>query len=274
MRASLSDLCHFFGYSRQGYAKRVKLGDYRNRQADAVVAAVNQIRSRQPRVGVRKLHQDVNHALVLQGVRPVGRDRLFAILRRREMLVVPLKRFVRTTNSYHRFRMHKNVLKTTVQTGPNQAWVADITYLRLRDGFCYLSLVTDVYSRKIVGFNVSKDLSAEGAMAALRMALKQCPASKSVIHHSDRGIQYCCNGYAEILSKSHMVVSMTEENHCYENSMAERVNETLKYDFMLGEVLPSFEVAKMAVEESIEIYNNERRHVALGYVTPQHKHAA
>ena len=238
------------------------------------MSIVQNIRYRQPRAGTRKLLLDVNHQLILKGFEPLGRDHLFEVLRERDLLVKPLKRFVKTTNSYHRFRKHKNLLMHTKQTGPNQAYVADITYLRILNGFCYLSLLTDVFSRKIVGYYLSKDLGANGPIKALKMALKQCPDPNNVIHHSDRGIQYCCDEYAKLLEKNNMCVSMTEQNHCYENSIAERVNETLKYDLMLGEVLPSFSVALKAVKDAVNIYNNERRHVSLEYLTPQAKHAA
>jgi len=167
-----------------------------------------------------------------------------------------------------------NLLKNTIQTGPNQAYAADITYLRLRNGFCYLSLLTDVYSRKIVGYHLSENLGVEGPREALRMAICNCLHPQGVIHHSDRGIQYCCDVYAQMLEEHKMVVSMTEENHCYENGLAERVNETLKYDLMLGETLPSFAAAQKIVKEAITIYNQERWHQALGYLTPEQKHAA
>jgi transposase InsO family protein len=269
-----SQLCECFGKSRQGFSKKLHRSIHQRELEDMAVSIVQDIRYRQPRVGTRKLILDVNHKLVLNGFEPIGRDHLFDVLRERDLLVKPLKRFVKTTNSYHRFRKHKNLLLNTKQTGPNQAYVADITYLRIQHGFCYLSLLTDVYSRKIVGFYLSKDLGAHGPVRALKMALKQCSHPQSVIHHSDRGIQYCCDMYAEILEKNKMCISMTEANHCYENSLAERVNETLKYDLMLGEVLPSFSVALKAVKEAVKIYNNERRHVAIEYLTPQAKHAA
>ncbi|MCP4584376.1 IS3 family transposase [Pseudoalteromonas sp.] len=269
-----TNLCSFFGYSRQGYAKNLKLQQIRMEKHQIAISVVQQIRAEQPRAGTRKMFDDVNHRLLLEGYSPLGRDQLFDVLRNRDMLVKPLKRFTRTTNSYHRFRTHKNLLKKTVQTAPNQAYAADITYLRLPDEFCYLSLLTDVYSRKIVGYHLAKDLKAEGPIKALRMALKQCPNTKGVIHHSDRGIQYCCDAYVKILEKNKIDISMTEENHCYENALAERVNETLKYDLMLGEVLPSYKLARKIVKQAIDIYNQKRKHVSLGYVTPNWKHAA
>jgi transposase InsO family protein len=247
---SQTQLCSFFGYTRQGYSKNLKLQRVRLEQRLIAVAEVQDIRALQPRAGTRKMLDDVNHRLILEGYSPRGLDCLFNTLRDRELLVKPLKRFVRTTNSYHRFRTHKNLLKKTVQTGPNQAYVADITYLRLPGSFCYLSLLTDVYSRKIVGYHLSQDLKAEGTIKALKMTLKQCPDPINVIHHSDRGIQYCCDAYTQILAKNNMRISMTEENHCYENAKAERVNETLKYDLMLGEVLPNFKCAKKMVKQA------------------------
>ena len=269
-----TNLCSFFGYTRQGYAKNLKLQQIRLEKHRIAVSVVQEIRAEQPRVGARKMFDDVNHRLLLAGYSPLGRDQLFDVLRDRDMLVKPLKRFTRTTNSYHRFRTHKNLLKKIVQTGPNQAYAADITYLCLPDGFCYLSLLSDVYSRKIVGYYLAKDLKAEGPIKALRMALNQCPNSQGVIHHSDRGIQYCCDEYAKILEKNNMHISMTEENHCYENAIAERINETLKYDLMLGEVLPSYKIARRIVKQAVYIYNQKRKHVSLGYVTPNLKHAA
>lgn len=267
-------LCSFFGYSRQGYAKNLKLQQTRLEKHQIALSVVYEIRAEQPRVGTRKMIDDVNHRLILRGYTPLGRDQLFDVLRDRGLLVKPLKRFTRTTNSYHRFRTHKNLLKKTVQTGANQAYVGDITYLRLPNGFCYLSLLTDVYSRKIVGYHLSQDLKAQGPIKALKMALRQCPDPQGVIHHSDRGIQYCCDDYVKVLEENLMCISMTEENHCYENSLAERVNETLKYDLMLGEVLPNYTMAKKFVRQAVSIYNLKRKHVALGYCTPNSKHVA
>jgi transposase InsO family protein len=218
--------------------------------------------------------QEVNRQLLLRGEEPISRDRFFDALRVKDMLVKPLRRYTRTTDSYHRFRTYKNLLKNTTQTGPNQAWAADITYLRLITGFCYLFLITDVFSRKIVGYHLSRSLKVEGAVKALKMAIKQCPNTEGVIHHSDRGIQYCCDPYVATLVKTKIAISMTEENHCYENALAERVNETLKYDLMLGERLPSFSVARQATNEAIKIYNEERWHQSLEYLTPAVKHAA
>lgn len=267
-------LCKVFGHSRQGYWKHRTLRKHREEQAEHILAIVREVRFRQPRCGCRKMQEHVNKQLLLRGIEPIGRDRFIEVLRERQLLVRPLKRFCRTTNSYHRFRTHKNLLKKVLVTGANQAWVMDITYIRVGTGFCYLFLVTDYYSRKIVGYSLRIDLSVAGALQALRMAIRQAKGKKGIIHHSDRGIQYCCDAYAEELSKHKMAVSMTEENHCYENAIAERVNETLKYDLMLGEIFSSYNQALKATKQAVEIYNEERWHQALDYSTPAMKHAA
>lgn len=263
-----------FGHSRQGCWKHKRLEARRDQQAGHILSIVQAVRSRQPRCGCRKMQAHVNKQLLLRGVDPVGRDRFFDVLRERQLLVAPLKRGCRTTNSYHRFRTHKNILKHVVVTGPNQAWASDITYIRVENTFAYLFLLTDVYSRKIVGYRLQQDLSAEGALLALRMALRQANGRRGIIHHSDRGIQYCCDGYAKEMEKYQMWVSMTEEDHCYENSLAERVNETLKYDLMLGETFRTYRDAVKATKQAVEIYNQERWHGALNYWTPTMKHAA
>jgi transposase InsO family protein len=267
-------LCRVFGHSRQGFYKHLRLRRERAEQEALVLSMVYEIRARQPRVGCRKMLGAVNRRLLHLGEYPIGRDRLFALLREKDLLVKPLKRRTYTTDSYHRFRTYRNLLKTVVPSGPNQAWAGDITYLRHRKGFSYLFLLTDVSSRKIVGYHLSKSLAAEGALKALRMAHRQNNLSEGIIHHSDRGIQYCCDAYVEELKKHKMLISMTEINHCYENSLAERVNGTLKNDLLLGEVFLSHKQAALATKQAIEIYNNERWHESLDYDTPSMRHAA
>lgn len=243
-------------------------------QEEYVLDIVHEIRARQPRVGCRKMHKEVNRRLLHLGQAPIGRDRMFDLLRDNQLLVTPLKRRTYTTDSYHRFRTYKNLLKKVVPSGPNQAWAADITYLRHRKGFSYLFLLTDMCSRKIVGYSLRESLAAEGALKALRMARRQNNLSGGIIHHSDRGIQYCCDAYVEELKKHKMLISMTEINHCYENSLAERVNGTLKNDLLLGEVFLNHKHAVLATKQAVEIYNNERWHESLHYDTPSMRHAA
>lgn len=170
--------------------------------------------------------------------------------------------------------VYPNRLKQAVLTGPNQAWVSDITYLRTRHGFMYLSLVMDAFSRKIVGYNCSNRLESEGALRALSMALAQLPAGADMIHHSDQGCQYCSGRYIERLAGRKIKISMTQENHCYENSRAERLNGILKQEYGLGMVFLRKADVLTAVWEAVQLYNNRRPHVALDYRIPGEVHAA
>jgi len=204
----------------------------------------------------------------------LGRDKFFDILGRKKLLVKRRKKYVYTTDSFHRFRVYKNALKNKSLTSANQALVSDITYLRVNSGFVYLFLITDAYSRKITGWTLSDSLSIEGAINALKMAAKQCSHTDGIIHHSDRGIQYCSNEYVALLKKRKMVISMTEENHCYENSMAERVNGILKQEFMLDSKFANQSMALKAVKQAIETYNTRRPHWSLKLSTPQQVHQA
>ena len=227
-----------------------------------------------PRIGTKKLYKLLQADLAkLQGP-SIGRDKLFDILRRHGLLVKRRRKYGRTTDSYHYFRKYKNKLKEVSLEKPNQVYVSDITYIRVGTKFMYLFLVTDAYSRVIVGWHLSASLGIEGAIAALKMALKGCPNPKGIIHHSDRGIQYCCKDYTALLVKNAMQISMTEENHCYENSLAERVNGILKDEFLLDDVFKNDRIAQKAVEEAIYIYNTMRPHWSLNLLTPLQMHHA
>jgi transposase InsO family protein len=268
-RVGLGQICELFGVSRQAYYKYQKATLKQFLEEQLIVSEVKKIRRSQARVGTRKL-QKMLRKLGIE----VGRDTLFNILRAKEMLVRPRKKYVRTTNSWHRFHKYPNLIKELEIVEPNQVWVADLTYIETLAGFCYLALITDVYSRKIIGYDLSRNLTIEGSQRALRMALKNIPHPQRPIHHSDRGLQYCSAGYVEILTRNGIRISMTEESHVYENALAERVNGILKSEFMLGETLRSFEVAKELVCESIKIYNEQRLHISLNYETPAYRYAA
>ncbi len=198
----------------------------------------------------------------------VGRDTLFKILRKHNMLTLRKKYSARTTNSYHRFYKYKNIIKDIQTTRPNQIWVSDITYIRTISGFCYLALITDLYSRKIVGYDLSDSLELKGCIRALNKALYQAKNIKELIHHSDRGIQYCSNIYTQILIRKKIDISMTEENHCYENAVAERVNGILKDEFYLDQTFINMSHAKRAAKNAINLYNEIRLHVSLDFKTP------
>lgn len=184
------------------------------------------------------------------------------------MLTLRKKYSARTTNSMHRFYKYNNIIKDLEITKPNQVWVSDITYIRTVNGFCYLALITDMYSRKIVGYDLSNSLELTGCVRALQKALKQAGKRSPQIHHSDRGIQYCSNIYTSLLHKKKIKISMTEENHCYENAVAERVNGILKDEFYLDQTFDNITQAKQATKNAINLYNQVRLHLSLDFKTP------
>lgn len=184
------------------------------------------------------------------------------------MLTLRKKPSYKTTNSYHRFYKYKNIIKDLEVTKPNQVWVSDITYIRTVKGFCYLALITDAYSRKIVGWDLSNSLELSGCLRALNKAMYKKKNIQGLIHHSDRGIQYCSNQYTQILKSKNIAISMTEENHCYENALAERVNGILKDEFYLDQTFDSVQHAKRATKNAINLYNEVRLHLSLDFKTP------
>lgn len=267
IKASISEICSCFGLTRDAYYKFFKRRKKRETVANKVLKLVKEERKDQPRVGGKKLYEALHTLFILEGLK-VGRDKLFDILREHEMLVKRKKASCKTTDSYHRFHKYNNLVKDMEVTRPNQVWVSDITYIRTIKGFCYLALITDMYSRKIVGYDISDTLELAGCMRALKMALAKARPAAGLVHHSDRGIQYCSNQYVEKLKKRKIEISMTEENHCYENAVAERVNGILKDEFYLDQCFFSTGHACMATKSAIEIYNSKRLHLSLGYKTP------
>ena len=226
---------------------------------------VDAIRAHEPRVGTRKLKD----RLEKNGL-TIGRDTLFALLREKGRLVKRKKRATRTTYSRHGYAVAPNRLKGMDVTAPRQVVVSDITYLRIgvRE-FAYLFLITDLYSRKIVGWHLSRDLSHNSALIALDNAVNSMGDVSGMVHHSDRGCQYCCHEYLRYLSTKGIVPSMTDENHCYQNAVAERVNGILKDEFNLDAVFISWAVALHAVQTAVGVYNTKRTHWSLKLRTPE-----
>lgn len=242
-------------------------------EEEIILKLVNQIRRSLPRLGGRKLFYLLKEDLNKLPSRP-GRDKFFDILRKNVLLIKPIKQYVITTNSRHIFRIHSNLIKELSIERSNQVFVSDITYIRLDGDFCYLFLVTDVYSRKIVGYHLNMDLSARGAVAAIKMALKEMTETEGLIHHSDRGIQYCCEEYVELLQGNKIRISMGEAGNPYENAIAERVNGILKNEFYLNCKFKNLDDALQATKEAINNYNNLRPHMSIDYMTPEEKYAA
>ena len=232
-------------------------------------------RSCQPFLGTRKLHHLLNKQTSLSF--HVGRDRLFKILKEHRLLVQPKRAYHKTTNSHHRFRCHPNLLKPSehqvVPGGPGHVWVADITYLPVRQGEAYLSLVTDAYSRKIVGYHVHDNLKASSVVCAYQAALRSKTGKTGLIHHSDRGSQYCSELYQKMHEKHGVICSMTDGYDCYQNAIAERVNGILKTEYLPARS-DNIEQARKLVDEAVKTYNTKRPHLALKYKTPDEVHRA
>jgi putative transposase len=239
-----------------------------------IIKSVSAIRNNMPRIGTRKLHSMLKETLLLHKI-DIGRDCLFDLLADYNMLIRKRKRKkIFTTDSNHPFRKYPNIIKELAITAPNQVWVSDITYIALLNNYCYLSLITDAYSRKIVGFCLHPTLEKEGPLAALEMALfLQISNFKgSLIHHSDRGLQYCSHAYISKLTGSEVSISMTEKGDPYENAVAERVNGILKSEFLLNRTFKNMEEASAVVSQSINIYNSQRPHGSCDYLTPDQAH--
>ena len=262
-------ICTAFGMSRQNYYRHRQRRQRRELQEEAVLAWTKEERQVQPKLGARKLlhRMKEQHCSFTP-----GRDRYLALLKRKDMLVSYEKSAPKTTNSYHRLPVFTNRLKAREVTAPNQAWVCDLTYIKTRTDFAYLFLLSDRYSRKIVGHHVSSKMESADALKALEKAVHDLPAKQQPIHHSDRGCQYCSHEYIRALRQRGLEVSMTEENHCYENAHAERVNGILKREYALGQVLPSLEAARKAVDQAVELYNTRRPHWSLNLNYPAKVH--
>ena len=259
-----------FGVDRQVYYRKKKSKQRRQDIAAQVVEWVGKIRRQMPRIGTRKLYYMLEEDLK---VLSVGRDRLFRILQANHLLITPKRSYRITTNSHHRFRKHKNLIEQLPIIRPEQVWVSDITYLGNRENPCYLSLVTDAYSKLIVGYRVSENLNTENCIKALRMAVKgRLYRSDTLIHHSDRGIQYCSDEYQKSLNENNLLCSMTESYDPYQNAVAERVNGILKQEFMIDSYSVGLPVIEQIVKESINIYNNNRPHYSCHMKTPMQMH--
>jgi putative transposase len=264
-------LCVCAGMTRQNYYKQRRLRERVAVDEALVLELIRRERSRQPMIGTRKLLGLIEADLRSAGVE-MGRDRFFGLLSRHKLLVTPKRRNICTTRSWHGFGVYPNLARDLELSGVHQLWVSDITYIRTLEGFMFLSLVMDVFSRTIVGYNTSEGLEMEGALSALSMAQRQLPASTQTIHHSDRGSQYCCREYIAKLKQRGMRISMTEINHCYENGKAERLNGILKQEYGLGETFSTKQQVRQAVKEAVELYNNWRPHNALGNRKPMSVH--
>jgi putative transposase len=273
---SVEAACQHYGICRQAYYKQTKALNAKAAKANAVVQLVRHQRIKLPKLGTRKLYYLLSPILAQMQIK-LGRDGLFDVLRGANMLVTPKRSYHKTTNSHHRFRKHPNLIKAGEQqvtaTASEQVWVADITYIPTQEETVYLSLVTDAYSRKIVGHHVHNSLHTEQVAIALKLAVKERQTEQRLVHHSDRGIQYCSNDYQSIHAIAGITCSMTDGYDCYQNALAERVNGILKQEFLL-DIPKDLKQARMIIGESIEAYNSLRPHLSLEYKTPDAVHRA
>lgn len=262
--------CHLFGINRQVYYRSIKRKAAKQSKAVQVINMIADIRRSMPRIGTRKLY----YMLVdrLQALK-IGRDKFFEVLRANHLLVEAKRSYHVTTNSHHRFRKHKNLILEMSICRPEQVWVSDITYIGKREKPCYLSLVTDAYSKKIMGYYVADNMNTESSVMALKMAVKNRKHEKvSLIHHSDRGVQYCADDYQKILLKSNIQCSMTNNGDPYENAVAERINGILKQEFIIDTYHADLDIIRKIVKETIDIYNNQRPHYSNHMLTPEQMH--
>ena len=268
-RIAIAQLCGWFGISRQAYYQNNWETITSAKMDEMILLQVRQIRKSHPQIGTRKLYNMLQLFLAEQQFK-FGRDALFDLLSANHLLVRRRKRKIKTTNSFHHFRKYPNRIKDFVPTGINQLWVCDITYWKLKTDHVYISLITDAYSHKIIGYHAGETLEADESLNALRMALSAQGAGNHLrpIHHSDRGIQYCSHAYVKALNNHQIQISMTENGDPLENAIAERINGILKEEYLDNYDIENINQAKQLLTIAVDLYNNERPHMSIGYATP------
>lgn len=266
----LQSLCGLFGYSRQAFYNQQRLQVMKQSRDALILQQVMHIRKEQPRCGTRKLLVMLQPFFKKQEIE-IGRDTFFELLAQNKLLIRKRKRSTHTTNSKHFFRRYTNLVAHFTPLHAHELWVADITYIPMKERFAYLYLITDAYSRKIVGFHVSDDMRVTSAIVALQKAIDQKPPDAIVIHHSDRGLQYCSNEYVALLKAHHAHISMTQNGDPYENAMAERVNGILKSE-LISESYSDLKAAMQHIARCITVYNYKRVHSSLNWQIPEKVH--
>ena len=260
-----------FGITRQAYYNNKKRGIAKQLQSELIIKRVKAIRSVHPRMGCRKIHELLKEELIQMGIK-IGRDKLFDLLSDNQLLIRRRKRKSITTNSYHRYKKYKNLIKDFNPYQAGQLWVSDITYIRNKETFNYLFLITDAYSRKIVGYKIADSLETKHAIDSLKMALNQSKNIEGLIHHSDRGIQYCSHKYVKLLQDYQIRISMTEDSNPTDNSIAERVNGILKEEYIDPLTNTTSAQLDQIVNEAIHRYNYYRPHLSCDMKTPNEAH--
>jgi transposase InsO family protein len=258
-------MCKIFGFSKQAYYTQLQTNSTKGLQENIVVGLIKKEREIWKKGSGRNLHKRLEGEFAKHQI-AIGRDNFFDVLRNNGLLIKHSNSKARTTQSYHFFNKYNNlVTKDYVCTRANEIWVSDITYIWLEQyrHFCYLSIITDMYSRKIVGYCVHENLSVEGCITALKMALKQrTNKDEKLIHHSDRGVQYCCDAYVKLLKKNNIEISMTQTGDPLENAIAERINKTIKEEFAVDKQIhfKDVETTQKEIKKYVEYYNEKRPH--------------
>ncbi len=270
-RSSKGELCGLFGNSRQAWYDHQKRHSSKDMQEVFILTLARELRKEHKRMGAEKLYLLLSPQLEAHNIK-YGRDKFYYLLREHGLLVKRRKRGPKTTNSNHLYRKYPNLIRDMELSNPNGLWVSDITYIRTEKGFVYLSLVTDAYSKKIVGWCLHPDLTSEGALNALKMAVSAEGVKQGLIHHSDRGIQYCCNDYVNYLNGSQIKISMTENGDPYENAIAERVNGILKDEYELDQTFKDYYDSLEATKLAVYKYNYKRPHRSTDLMCPVQAH--
>ncbi len=274
-RISLVRFCRLLGVTRQSYYQHFWQQELICFEEELIVARVLEIRKNHRHIGTRKLYELLQPFFIEHQIK-TGRDALFDLLGANLLLVRRKKRKIVTTNSYHRFKKYPNLIRDFIPIAPNQLWVSDITYWKIVNGFVYISFITDAYSRKIVGYQVAQTMEAVETMEALKMAISGLENGPDchfqLTHHSDRGVQYCSDKYVKLLEKSNIQISMTQNGDPLENAIAERVNGIIKEEYLNDYCIENINLAKELLDVVVKLYNQERPHQSIGYLTPEVVH--
>lgn len=273
-KVSLGIFCRLLGITRQSYYQYFWQQEELVFEEELVISEVLRIRKDHRHMGGRKLYELLQPFLLEHQIK-MGRDRLFDILSANYLLVKRRKKQTITTNSFHRFKKYPNLIRDFVPSSPNQLWVSDITYWKIKDSFLYISFITDAYSKKIVGYHLGKSLETSETIQALEMAILTISNEKKqseLMHHSDRGTQYCSSEYVKLLENNKIGISMTENGDPLENAIAERVNGIIKEEYLNDYQVDNLEEAKKLLDAVIQLYNNERPHMSIGNLTPNQVH--
>jgi transposase InsO family protein len=271
-RIGLSRFCRLLGITRQAYYKHFWYRESESIEQSLVLDQIRLIRKTHRRMGTRKLYELLQNFMLEHQIK-MGRDALFDLLATNNLLVRRKRKNIYTTNSFHWLRKYPNLIKEMKPTAINQLWVSDITYLKISSGFAYISFVTDAYSRKIIGYHIAPNLDAVETLQALKMALSQLNKThEEIIHHSDRGIQYCSSEYVNLLMHNKIKISMTENGDPLENSIAERVNGILKEEYLEHYTIQNIQQARELLDQAVKLYNRSRPHFSIGLLTPESVH--